>query len=204
MAYAEATDDQMPATVATEIVDPTDPMEIIVSLSQQLQAWTDGETQLVVSMQTLTVLLEYIDFDTAFRYLHVLTHRIRAAGAVGYFQMDPDIHDPETINTIMTLFDVVVEVSDGNVEWIPTASGSLNTEITLTSETTYFPSPRESSLAVASSQHYEQCSLQYSTRMSRTTTMQTQNLALPPRPQRQLATLRTNSPLSETRLTRIC
>jgi hypothetical protein len=131
--------------VTTEIVDPTDPMEIIVSLSQQLETWMDGDTQLVVSMQTLTVLLEYIDFDTAFRYLHVLTSRIRAAGATGYFQMDSDIHDPETITTLEPLFDVIVEVSDGNVEWIPTSPGSLNTETPPPSETTDSPTLTEQS-----------------------------------------------------------
>ncbi|WP_231186386.1 MarR family transcriptional regulator [Haladaptatus sp. DYF46] len=145
MVHADATADQTPASVTTEFVDPTDPMEIIVPLSQQLQAWTNGDTQRVVSMQTLTILLEYIDFDTAFRYLHVLTHRIRAAGATGYFQVDPDIHDPETINTLESLFDVVVEVSDGNVEWTLTSSSSLDTETTLMSETTGPSTSREES-----------------------------------------------------------
>jgi hypothetical protein len=44
MAHTELTDDQIPERVMTEIVDPTEPMGIIVLLSQQLQAWMDGET----------------------------------------------------------------------------------------------------------------------------------------------------------------
>ncbi|WP_233274869.1 helix-turn-helix transcriptional regulator [Haladaptatus cibarius] len=113
-------DEQTPDGVTTAVVDPTDPMEIIVPLSSHLKSWTDDEEQPVVSVQTLTVLLEYVDFDTAFRYLHILTHRIQAAGAVGYFQMDPDIHDPETINTLKTLFDIVVEISEDGAEWTTT------------------------------------------------------------------------------------
>ena len=135
MAQPETYDEQTPDYVTTEVVDPTDPMEIIVPLSNRLKQWTDGETQPVVSVQTLTVLLEYVDFDTAFRYLHILTHRIQAAGAIGYFQMDPDIHDPETTNTLKTLFDVVVEVSDSGADWTTTPAYTPNTETAETTET---------------------------------------------------------------------
>ncbi|WP_227357634.1 helix-turn-helix transcriptional regulator [Haladaptatus salinisoli] len=117
MAQPGMYEEQMPDNVTTVTVDPADPMEIIVPLSSHLEKWTTTETQPIVSIQTLTVLLEYVDFDTAFRYLHILTHRIQAADAVGYFQMDPDIHDPETINTLKTLFDVIVEISEEGVEW---------------------------------------------------------------------------------------
>jgi uncharacterized membrane protein len=130
MAQSETYNEQIPDTVTTDVVDPTDPMEIIVPLSNQLKEWTDGETQPVVSVQTLTVLLEYVDFDTAFRYLHILTHRIQAAGGIAYFQMDPDIHDPETTNTLKTLFDVVVEISDNGAEWKTTLAYSPNIERT--------------------------------------------------------------------------
>ncbi len=132
MAQSTAFDEQTPDTVTASVVDPTDPMEIIVPLSDHLKAWSDKEKQPVVSVQTLTVLLEYVDFDTAFRYLHILTHRVQAAGAVGYFQMDPDIHDPETVNTLKTLFDVVVEISEDGAEWTTTAAYTSSGETTET------------------------------------------------------------------------
>ncbi|WP_458210661.1 helix-turn-helix transcriptional regulator [Haladaptatus sp. NG-SE-30] len=134
MAEPETYDEKTPDDVSTAVVDPTDPMEIVVPLSNYLEEWTDSGTQPVVSVQTLTVLLEYVDFDTAFRYLHILTHRVQAAGAVGYFQMDPDIHDPETINTLKTLFDVVVEVSEDGAEWTTTPTYSPSTETNQTDE----------------------------------------------------------------------
>ncbi|WP_458187806.1 helix-turn-helix transcriptional regulator [Haladaptatus sp. NG-WS-4] len=135
MSQSESHDEQTPEGVTATIVNPTDPMEIIVPLSDHLEEWTDGETQPVVSVQTLTVLLEYVDFDTAFRYLHILTHRVQAAGALGYFQMDPDIHDPETINTLKTLFDVVVEVSEDGAEWTTTRAYSQSEETASADET---------------------------------------------------------------------
>ncbi|WP_435159718.1 helix-turn-helix transcriptional regulator [Haladaptatus sp. DFWS20] len=134
MVQSTTYDEQTPDDVTTAVVDPTDPMEIIVPLSNHLKAWTDDETQPIVSVQTLTVLLEYVDFDTAFRYLHILTHRIQAAGAVGYFQMDPDIHDPETINTLKTLFDIVVEISESGAEWTTTPAYTPTEETTDTDQ----------------------------------------------------------------------
>ena len=93
-------------TVSLDRVSPRDPMDIITAVTAVLEE--DGTIPAVVSVQTLTVLLEYVDFNTAFRYLHVLIHRIRGAEALGYYQMDPSIHEAETINTLSVLFDVVV------------------------------------------------------------------------------------------------
>jgi hypothetical protein len=108
---------EVPPDVSVARVDPNQPMDIIAPLSEQLTRWDDNGNQTLVSVQTLTVLLEYVDFDTAFRYLHILTHRVQAADAIGFYHMDPDIHDEETINTLKTLFDAVVKVSDDGEQW---------------------------------------------------------------------------------------
>ncbi|NHN58797.1 MULTISPECIES: MarR family transcriptional regulator [Halorussus] len=110
-------DTEMPSSVSVARVDPNQPMDIIAPLSEQLTRWKDNGNQTLVSVQTLTILLEYVDFDTAFRYLHILTHRVQAADAIGFYHMDPDIHDEETINTLKPLFDAVVEVSDDGGQW---------------------------------------------------------------------------------------
>jgi hypothetical protein len=108
---------EVPPGVSVARVDPNQPMDIIAPLSEQLTRWKDNGNQTLVSVQTLTILLEYVDFDTAFRYLHILTHRVQAADAVGFYHMDPDIHDEETVNTLKTLFDAVVEISDDGESW---------------------------------------------------------------------------------------
>ncbi|WP_435178255.1 helix-turn-helix transcriptional regulator [Halorussus sp. AFM4] len=108
---------EIPSDVSVARVDPNQPMDIIAPLSEQLTRWKDNGNQTLVSVQTLTILLEYVDFDTAFRYLHILTHRVQAADAIGFYHMDPDIHDEETINTLKPLFDAVVEVSDDGEQW---------------------------------------------------------------------------------------
>lgn len=107
----------LPEGVSVARVDPNQPMDIIAPLSEQLTRWEGNDNETVVSVQTLSILLEYVDFDTAFRYLHILTHRVQAAGAIGFYHMDPDIHDEETVNTLKSLFDAVVEVSADGEEW---------------------------------------------------------------------------------------
>lgn len=97
--------------IETRRVDPRDPMDVITAVTAVLEA-SEHPGDAVVSVQTLSVLLEYVEFDTAFRYLHVLIHRLRNAGAIGYYQMDPDIHEAETINTLSVLFDIVVQAQE--------------------------------------------------------------------------------------------
>ncbi|WP_312910199.1 helix-turn-helix transcriptional regulator [Natronosalvus caseinilyticus] len=122
-----STDQQRPRTINTVRTSPQDPIDVVTHLGDELKRWQDEGRQSVISVQTLTILLEYIDFDTAFRYLHILIHRVQAAGAIGYYQMDPTIHDEETINTLSVLFDVVAEVSQtetGEDDWTLVGSKS--------------------------------------------------------------------------------
>lgn len=105
-------------------VDPTDPMSIITGVEERLNDWQETEGRPVVSLQTLSVLLEYVDFDTTFRYLYLLVQKIEAANAVGYFQIDPHLHSAEEINTLRSLFDSVVEFSDGSWEASPSRTVS--------------------------------------------------------------------------------
>lgn len=95
-------------------VDPTDPMSIITGVEEQLKECEQAAGRPVVSLQTLSVLLEYTDFDTAFRYLYLLVEKTKAANAVGYYQIDPHLHDAEELNTLRSLFDSVVEFSEGS------------------------------------------------------------------------------------------
>lgn len=113
----ETNTEALPPETTVARVDPNQPMDIIAPLSEQLTRWKMNDNQTVISVQTLSILLEYVDFDTAFRYLHILTHRVQSADAVGYYHMDPDIHDAETVNTLKTLFDAVVEVSADEDGW---------------------------------------------------------------------------------------
>ena len=92
--------------------DPVDPMSVVVPVEKQLAAWASTDANTVVSLQTLSVLLQYSDPDTLFRYLNLVTHKVRAVGARGYYQMDPELHDEATLNALKVLFDTVERVSE--------------------------------------------------------------------------------------------
>ena len=92
--------------------DPTDPMSVVVPVEKQLAEWQSTGNDTVLSLQTLSILLQYSDTDTVFRYLNLLTHKVRAVGARGYFQIDPELHDEKTIDTMKVLFDTVERVGE--------------------------------------------------------------------------------------------
>ena len=95
--------------------DPADPMSVVVPVEKQLAAWESTDADTVVSLQTLSVLLQYSDPDTVFRYLNLVTHKVRAVDARGYYQMDPELHDEATLNALKVLFDTVETVSEGEL-----------------------------------------------------------------------------------------
>jgi hypothetical protein len=56
----------------------------------------------------VTNLLQYTDLNTAYRFFNVLTGRLRAADAAGFFGVTPGAHDERTVNTLRNLFDDTV------------------------------------------------------------------------------------------------
>ena len=69
-----------------------------------------------VGVSTVSTILMYADAETVFRFLHVFTSRIRSGGWFGTFSLDPDMHDPQTVNTIRAVFDSEARITDDGVE----------------------------------------------------------------------------------------
>lgn len=94
------------------VENPSDLTGLGITVGQFLEAWgTDTPTSLC--FDSVTALLQYVEFQTAYRFLHVLTGRVSTAGAVGHFHIDPGAHDDQTVATLRTLFDAVVTIEDG-------------------------------------------------------------------------------------------
>jgi len=98
------------------VSSPADLTGIGIKVSSFLSEWAEDGNSIVVCFHSLTTLLQYIDLQEAFRFLHVLTGRLEAVDAVAHYHMDPDAHDEREVNTLKALFDAVVEV-DGDGEW---------------------------------------------------------------------------------------
>jgi hypothetical protein len=86
-------------------------IEMSELLSELAEAADEGD-RIVVCFDSLTALLEHAELERAFRFLHVATGRVRSGGALGYYLLDPDGHDAETLTTLQNLFDAVLEHDD--------------------------------------------------------------------------------------------
>jgi hypothetical protein len=91
------------------VSSPGDLTGLGIAVSEFLGDWHGDGNETVVCFDSITTLLQYADLQRAFRFLHVLTQRSDGAGAHAHFHMDPTAHDEQTIRTITSLFDEVVE-----------------------------------------------------------------------------------------------
>jgi|AntRauTorcE11898_2_1112593.scaffolds.fasta_scaffold16244_2 hypothetical protein len=73
---------------------------------------SDGQP-LHVCLGSLTTLLQYVDPETAFKFLHVTCSRLESAGSHVHAHLDPEAVDEEAIATLEPLFDAVVQREGG-------------------------------------------------------------------------------------------
>jgi len=109
-----------PAWAATGIDNPSDLTGIGIEFSEllsQIGTAAGEDEHIAVCFNSVTSLLQYADLQRTFRFLHVLTGRIKTVDGVGHFHLDPDAHDDQTLATLKGLFDAVIEVNeDGSWE----------------------------------------------------------------------------------------
>lgn len=91
------------------VSSPGDLTGIGMKLSSCLTDWEGTDADVVVVVESLTLLSQYAQLETLYRFLHVLTGRLDAVGARGQFFLDPTTQDEMTVNTLETLFDAVAE-----------------------------------------------------------------------------------------------
>ena len=101
-----------PGAVAA-VESPTDLTGLGIKVGNYLENYGSSDT--VVTYDSLTMLLQYVELERAFRFLHVLTNRVQDADAVAHYHMDPKAHDEQVMATLSSLFDAVAKFEDG--EW---------------------------------------------------------------------------------------
>ncbi|WP_135364823.1 DUF7504 family protein [Halosimplex halophilum] len=96
-----------PDGVAVEHVSsPSDLTGLGITIGELLSEW---ETPPAVCFDSLTAMLQYVDVETAYEFLHAITGQLYAADARAHFHIDPTAHDRTTVDSIASLFDAVVE-----------------------------------------------------------------------------------------------
>lgn len=99
------------ANLTIESVDsPGNLTQLGVRITNVLSEWPDS--QIIVCFQSVTTLLQYVDADQAFQFLHTLTQYVRNVDGIAHFHMDPDAHDDQVVSTLQPVFDTVVDHRD--------------------------------------------------------------------------------------------
>ena len=104
-----------PTWAVQTVENPSDLTGIGIELSELLSGMASAASEdehIAVCFNSVTSLLQYADLQRAFRFLHVVTGRVKTVGGVGHFHLDPDAHDDQTLATLKGLFDAVIEVHD--------------------------------------------------------------------------------------------
>jgi hypothetical protein len=100
------------------VSDPRDLTGLGIAVNTVLGKWADTDTQPVVCFDSITPLLQYSDLQRFFRFLHAFSRHIAEHSGVVHYHLDPTAHDQETINTVLQIIDIAVEVGpDGDIEF---------------------------------------------------------------------------------------
>jgi hypothetical protein len=101
------------ATVA-RIDSPSDLTGIGMKVGAYLDRFGDADT--LLTLDSLTLLLQYVDLERAFRFLHAIACQVREVGALAHYHVDPNAHDDRVLATLSELFDGVARFQDGDWE----------------------------------------------------------------------------------------
>jgi len=100
------------ANVAGNVSTPSDLTGLGIQIGEFL---SERAPPVAVCFDSLTSLLQYVDFETAYEFLHAVTGQVYAADARAHFHIDPEAHDEQHVAGIASLFDARVEPA-GNAE----------------------------------------------------------------------------------------
>ncbi|MFA4936068.1 MAG: ATPase domain-containing protein [Candidatus Methanoperedens sp.] len=95
---------------------PVDLTGIGVKISQFFEEFymKKNTRKIQLHINSLSTILMYSNIQTVFRFLHVFTGRIKAAGAIGIYVIDSGMHDEQAIATLKQLFDGMIEIKSEN------------------------------------------------------------------------------------------
>lgn len=105
-------------TVVIEALhDPKDLTRLGVLINKYLG--TDGPPP-VICFHTLNGILQFVEIEKLFRFLHILQSRVRSVGANAHYLIDPKTVDEQSVSTLQPLFDFTIRYDeDGSISVDP-------------------------------------------------------------------------------------
>lgn len=100
--------------IATErVASPADLTGVSIGTAKLLQQFSKRNVSDVRhGLVSISTLIQYLDLNTVFKFLHVYTSRIEDTNGLGVFTLDSVSHDEQTVNTITSEFDCVIELRE--------------------------------------------------------------------------------------------
>ncbi len=95
---------------------PVDLTGIGVKISQFFEEFfmKKNTRKIQLHINSLSTILMYSNIQTVFRFLHVFTGRIKAAGSLGIYVLESGMHDEQAIATLKQLLDGMIEIKSEN------------------------------------------------------------------------------------------
>lgn len=106
---------EYPADRVEYVSSAADLTGIGIGVSEQLRRFVEDDTERIrVGFHSVSTLLMYVELETVFRFVHVVSGRIDGIDGLGVFALDPTTHDEGTVNTLKQLFDGMIEIRTTN------------------------------------------------------------------------------------------
>lgn len=94
-------------------VDAVSSAEDVTALGIMLsRALAEADGDLAVCFDSVSAMLQYVERDTAYEFLHTITRQLYATDARAHLHLDPTAHDEATVDLLTSLCDAVVDLSD--------------------------------------------------------------------------------------------
>jgi len=95
------------------VSNPSDLTGLGITIGESISAWEGAP---VVCFDSVTAMLQYVDIEIAYEFIHSITGQLYAADARAHFHIDPTAHDPQTVDALASMFDAVVFLGEGEPE----------------------------------------------------------------------------------------
>jgi KaiC/GvpD/RAD55 family RecA-like ATPase len=97
------------------VSSPSDLTGISIAMAKQLKALPTEQLEgLRYGLVTVSTLLQFLDPQTVFKFLHVYTARVGETDGFGVYTITDDAHDAQTLNTILGQFDAVIRLREND------------------------------------------------------------------------------------------
>ncbi|WP_136715096.1 DUF7504 family protein [Halorientalis salina] len=92
--------------------NPNDLTGLGMEINNALTALSETDNDIFVCFDSVTALLQFVDVESAYKFLHMFTGQLHTTGAVGHFHIDPNAHDDQVLSRLKTTFDDMVQADE--------------------------------------------------------------------------------------------